>query len=185
MAVSRVQVAWGGSAAAGGGLSSFYFNSAVGTAAQMGSAVSTFLGATEDRRSSSATWSRVAQVETFNVVTGALEGISGLVASSGVGTIATDIMPAANQGLLRLVTGQIVVGRLLRGRLYLPATTESDNSGGAPTGTYIADYEAAAAALIADANTELVVWSQTHGVIAPVSSANVWTSWAVLRSRRD
>jgi len=185
MGVSVVQVEWTGQGAVGGGLSSFLFNSAVGTPTQMGSAVSTFLAATEDRRCDQLSWVRVPIVNTYNEVTLALESTAGLVASSGVGTDIAQCLSPATQGLLQLRTGLITFGRLLRGRLFLPGPTEQANNDGKPDAAYIADYDAAAAALAGDANTDLVVWSRTHGVKSVVTSALTWNQWAVLRSRRD
>jgi len=185
MGVSRVQVAWEGPPVVGGGLSTFWFNSAVGTPTQMGSAVSTFLAATEDRRRTSLSWERIPEVNTYNEVTGALESTAGLVASSGVGTDVAQALSPTTQGLLQLRTGLISFGRLLRGRIFLPGATEGGNDEGVPSAAYLADYNAAALALATDVNTDLVVWGQTHGVKSPVTSATVWSQWAVLRSRRD
>lgn len=180
-----MQIIWTGTTIVGGGLSTFYFDSASGTPAQQVAAVATFLGATEDRRLSSVSWVSAADVATLNVGTGALEGITSVTQSSGTGTSATEAMPPASQGLLRILTSQIVSGRLLRGRIFLPGNSESDSGSGAPSSTYRTDYDAAAAALIADANTAWMCWSQTHGVAASVATANTWNKWAVLRSRRD
>jgi hypothetical protein len=167
-------------------LSTFYFNSAVGSPTQMGSAVSAFLGSTEGQRSNGLAWTRVPEVATFNEVTGTLESVAGLVPGSGVGTNVTDALSPTTQGLLQLRTGLIVFGRLLRGRIFLPGPCEAHNgSSGGPLAGYVDPYETAAATLVGDANTDLVIWSQTHGVKAPVASADVWSKWASLRSRRD
>lgn len=185
MSLYRVRIIWGGSAAAGGGLSTFYFDTNADSVQQAATAVTTFLAGSEDRRSTAATWTLDNSVDWINDANGELQGTAAVTAANGVGTIATDIMPSANQGLLRLLTGVVVGGRFLRGRVFLPGTCESDNSGGAPTSTYRTDYDTLAAAMIADANTEWRVWSSTHGTSSPVTAANTWTSWAVLRSRRD
>ncbi len=185
MSVDRVQVTWGGSAAAGGGITSFYFQGAVGSAAQQRDAVVAFLTATEARRATSATWTLLTDVDRLNEVTGALESVNTVTAASGVGTGAGDIMPSLNQGLLRLLTTAIVNGRLLRGRIFLPGTIESDNSGGAPIVGYRTGYDTAAATLIAEANTIWSVWSRTHGVIFPITTASTWTQWSFLHGRRD
>lgn len=186
MPINRVQVIWTGTPVVGGGLSTFYFNSAVGTAAQQVSAVQTFLAATEDRRSTTLSWATAADVATLDIATGALTGITTTTPATGVGTAAGDIMPPSNQGLLRLLSSQIAGGRLIRGRLFLPGSIEGDNvSTGLPSNTYTADYNVAAAALIADANSEWRIWSPTHGVAPDVVTAVCWNKWAILRSRRD
>lgn len=176
---------WTGIAAVGGGLSTFHFDDGTGTSAQCVAAVAAFLAATEDRRSGGLSWSTLADVPIFNEQTGDLQAIDTVAVSSGVGTAGGDINPVATQGLLRLLTTAVVNGRLLRGRLFLPGTVEADNTLGAPTAAFLADYNAAGAALIADANTDWGVWSLTHGEIQPVVTASTWNRWAILTSRRD
>jgi hypothetical protein len=185
MSVDQVQVLWTGSAAQGGGVTNFHFEGAVGSAAQQRDAVVAFLTATNDQRATSSTWTIATDVKRFNVATGALESINTVTTATDTGDDGGDILGVATQGLLRLLTTSIVSGRLLRGRLFLPANTETVNSGGGPTSTYRSDYEAAAATLIAEANTNWGVWSRTHGAFVGVNSASVWNQWAVLRSRRD
>jgi len=148
--------------------------------------VSTFLTATNDRRVTSSSWATEADVPTLNVGTGTIESIDATTPATGTGTAAGDALPPIAQGLLRLFTSTIVSGRLLRGRIFLPGAPESDSaSTGGTSTTYRSDYEAAAAALIADANSDWSVWSQTHGVLANISSATIWNKWASMRSRRD
>ena len=186
MAVNRVRVIWDGPIIEGLGLSSFYFDSLIGTPAQAVTAVGTFLAATDDRRFIGMTWTTEADVDTLNVTSGALEAVTGTTPATGIGTGAGDGLPPLTQGLLRMTSGAIVNGRALKGRLFLPGATEAMNaSAGAPESSYRADYDAAAAALIADANTAWICWSQTHGVISSVVSASVSTKWAFLTSRRD
>jgi len=186
MPANRVRVVWDGPIIEGTGLSTFYFDSAVGTAAQQVAAVAAFLAATDDQRFIGMTWATEPDVATLNVGTGVLEAVTSTSQSSGTGTEAGDGLPPATQGLLRMTTSTIAGGSLLRGRLFLPGATEADNlSGGSPEPSYRADYDAAAAALIADANTAWSVWSKTHGVLSTVVTATVWTKWATLRSRRD
>lgn len=186
MPVNRVQVIWTGAPIQGGGLSTFYFNSAVGTAAQQVSAVAAFLAATEARRAGSLGWVTGVDVATLNTGSGALENVTTTTQASGAGTGAGDVLGPTQQGLLRMLTSVVAGGRLLRGRLFLPGTLESDNgSTGQPSATFRTDYDTDAATLLGDANTDWSVWSQTHGILASVTAANTWNKWAVLRSRRD
>lgn len=186
MAINRVQVIWAGDPTSGGGLSTFYFNAAVGTPAQQVAAVGTLLTATNDRRAATCSWATDADVATIDEVSGNITALTGTTPATGVGTAVGDALPPIAQGLLRLFGAMIVGGRLLRGRLFLPGAVESDNaSTGGTSTTYRSDYEAAALALINDANTEWRIWSRTHGVSGDVVSATVWTKFASLRSRRD
>lgn len=185
MSVYRVPVVWAGSPVVGGGLSNFYFNSDGGTVAQAVTSVVDFLNSTEDQRSSALTWSCGADVDTLNVGTGTLEDTDSFTPATGTGTDGGQLLPPIAQGLLRVFTGTIVSGRLLRGRLFLPGATENHNNLGRPVAGYNSDYDAAAAAMIGDANSTWSVWSRTHGTLASVSNASVWSEWASLRSRRD
>lgn len=185
MATYRVPVFWAGSLTNGGGLSNFFFNSLGGTTAQAVTAVVDFLNSTEDRRHSSCTWSCGQDIDTIDTATGALIGTDNFTPATGTGTNGGQPNSPATQGLLRITTGTVVGGRLLRGRLFLPATTENDNDLGAPTSTYVSDYDAAATTMLGDPDSAWVVWSKTHGVQATVTGESVWNKWAVLRSRRD
>lgn len=186
MALNRVRVIWTGTPAVGDGLSTFYFNSAVGTPAQQVAAVNTFLDSVAASYADNLSWSTEQEVATINEATGNLEGLASVTPATGVGLDATDQLSPATQGLLRLAGAMIVGGRLLRGRLFLPGPCEGVNSpGGIPLLAYRTDYQDAAAVMIADANVEWRIWSRTHGVSGDVVTATVWDKWAVLRSRRD
>ena len=184
MSLRRVQVAWVSAHIVGGGLSTFYFNDSVGTAAQNVASVGTFLTATDDRRISGTTWATLPDVATISL-SGVLESVTSTTPATGTGTLAGTAVPQASQGLLRLLTSTVAGGRLLRGRLFLPAVGVNDNTNGVPSATYTADYNAAAAALVADANSDWQVWSRTNNGAASITSATCWSKFAVLRSRRD
>jgi len=186
MSLYRIQIVWSGAQVNGNGLSTFYFSDAGGTPSQAVTAVTTFLGATEDRRVIGTRWDFFGDVPVINVTTGALQAINSATAAFGTGTMAGDALPAQNQGLMRLITSTIVNGRLLRGRLFLPAPGEADNgAGGTVSATYTGDYNTAMATLISDPNSVYQIWSHTHGAAGDVTSGSVWTKWAALRSRRD
>lgn len=186
MSVNRVRVVWTGANIQGGGLSTFYFTAGVGTAQQQVSAAGAFLSATNSVRTAGVVFATLPDVDTLNIETGTLEAVTSTTTVSGTGTSAGDFCPPQTQGLLRLITAGIFGGRLLRGRIFLPAVNEVDNaSNGVPSVTYRNAYDTAAATLIADTNTDWVVWSQTHGGTAGIASATTWNKWAALRSRRD
>jgi len=182
--MSRVQVIWSGTPVVGGGLSTFYFEAAVGTVAQQVAAVATFLANSETQRSSAITWATAADVAQIDSATGNLVGTSTVTPSTGAGTAAGDPAPFATQGLLRILTGVVVGGRLLRGRLFLPGVVEASSTG-VPSAGYITAYNTVGAALIADVNSAWGIWSHTHGVFQPANGVSTWNRWAVLRSRRD
>ena len=185
MAVNRVQVIWTGTIVEGGALSTFYFADGVGTPAQQVAAVGAFLDSTEAMRGTGLSWVTNPDVATLNVGTGALENVTTTTQDSGVGTNANEILPPATQGLLRALTSVIAGGRLLRGRIFLPGPGENHTTGLGPSSTYRSSYDAAAATLLGSGTVDWSMWSRTHGVLASVVSANTWTKFAVLRSRRD
>jgi hypothetical protein len=179
-----VQVIWSGPTVVGGGLSTFYFNDSVGTAAQNVSSVGTFLTTVATQMTSSLTWATASDVATLNVGTGNLESLTSTTPSTGAGSAAGDPAPYVTQGLLRLFTNIIAGTRLLRGRLFLPGVVEASSTG-VPSAGYITAWNGAAATLIADANSEWSVWSRTHATLANITTASTWNRWAILRSRRD
>lgn len=177
---------WSGTLIAGGGLSTFYFDDAFGTAAGDISAVASFFSTTEAMRTNTCVWTTNADVATIDSSSGALISVTSTAQQTGVGTAAGDPLPPTQQGLLRALTSTVVAGRVLRGRLFLPGTPETQSgSTGQPIAGYLTAYNNAAAALNAGAASVWSIWSPTHGVQAAVFSANMWTKFAVLRSRRD
>jgi hypothetical protein len=124
--------------------------------------------------------------DVINDATGELVAIANIGGGvSGTGTSAGVPLPWATQGLLRLSTGTVVGGRLLRGRIFVPGTTEIDSDVGVPTATYTGALTTAYAALVTALPGKLRIWSRTNGTSALVSSASPWNQFAVLRSRRD
>lgn len=114
------------------------------------------------------------------------------------GSVAQDPMPRAVQALGQFITGSFVNGRRLRGRTFIPGIPEGEAS---PTGglseTFRSNLRTAVDLLRTGApvGQPLVVWSQPReatenaparvGAVRAVSSTNVWTEYASLRSRRD
>lgn len=125
-------------------------------------------------------------VRVINVGTGALEGVEVVTGATVPGVSTSDQTPRVSQCLIQWRTAQIVAGRFLRGRTFLPGfnvgTTDDD-------GTL---DDAIAAAVATEANTfvssmgsDAAVWSRTHGVAASIDLATVWGEFAYMRSRRD
>ena len=181
----RVRVNWSGAAITGPGLSTFYFDSGVGTAANAVTAVATFLGAVDNSIANTAIWGTETDVATIDG-TGQITAITNVGAQTGAGSEAGDRLSPATQGLVALRTGSIIDGREVQGRIFLPGMVESHNgSTGTPDSGIIGAVNTAAAALIADVNTTWVVWSRVNEVFVPITTATMNNKWAVLRSRRD
>lgn len=109
------------------------------------------------------------------------------VASGGTG----DVLPMQTQGLIRWNTSAIVQNRRVRGRTFVPAPSESQNtSAGDPAGTYVSGLAAGVAALMTAGSTGSTpqIWhrpvNQAGGLACPVTGGSPSTTWSVLRSRR-
>lgn len=98
------------------------------------------------------------------------------------GTVASDRLAFATQLLVQLFTSDIVAGRRLHGRIFLPGVTRDGAGDGVPASTTVTTMSAAAETCFAD---DFAVYSPTHHTWATVQSARVWDQYAVLRSRRD
>ena len=167
----------------------FHFDVAFGsTPAQTAAAVNTFMASLDDNLNSAFAWAIDSEVRQLNEASGALQAVVPVTstgATCGSGGVYVDVL----QGLLRWTTGEIVNGRQLRGRMFIPGIEEGrNNTSGRPESTFISAVNTAAAALIADANTELVVWHRpqggTGGEIGAVLTAAMQNRWSYLSSRR-
>lgn len=168
-------------------LATHYFGSTdpLQTAQEAVEVVGNFWAAVDLHMSSGVTWNTEAEVAEINIATGDLEGITATTPRTGSGGAIAAIMPPATQGLIRWRTGVFVAGREVRGRTFVPGLTTSAASAGKPSATVITDFNAAAAAMVADPNADLYVWSRKNGVIGNVVTGTAWNEFAVLRSRRD
>jgi hypothetical protein len=166
-------------------LNTLYFDEGAGTAAQAASAVAAFWTACGDLMSTACGWQVENEVALVDEATGDITGYESVASpGSGSGTLSGQPLPFATQGFMNWRTGIIVAGRRLAGRTFIPAATENLNDAGVPNGDYIEVLATAAAALIDDADSALLVYSPTHHTGGLVSSGNVGRVWGVLRSRR-
>lgn len=171
-------------------LSTMYFRvAALGNATEAqnaATAVGNFWNAVDFELSNTVTWVTQAEVAQVNEVTGDVVDAWAVTTQTGTGAKTGDILPTMNQALVRWNTNSFINGRRVQGRTYVPGMTEINNTvTGGPNGSVTGLLGTAAAALIADANSELVVWSRRNGVIRTVTSGTPLTTYAVLRSRRS
>jgi hypothetical protein len=166
-------------------LSTLNFGAAGGTAAQAVTAVAAFWGAVDVQMPGTIDWTTEADVGTYSPA-GELEDVDTTTPSTGAGGAgAGELLPRATQGLIRLRTGLIIDGRELRGRIFIPGLSESVNDNGTYAAASRATINTAAAALISDANSTLLVWSKRWATEAPALTGVTATEFAVLTSRRD
>lgn len=181
----RVQTTFSGTPVNGGGVQHFYFSEPAGTAAQAHSAVVTFWQGIANNMSNTLSFTVEGEVELVDEADGHVTGITSVSAVSGTGNLAGDILPPATQGLIRWRTGAFVDGREIRGRTFLPAMLEANSTLGVPLSAITTSFTSYGSGLIANATSELLVYSRTLHASATVVTASTWTKWAQLRSRRD
>lgn len=163
----------------------FHFLGSAGSASQAAVDAAGFYGVVDQYMSSDLTWDLDTVVETIDSSTGNVVGVSDVSPASGSGAASGDMLPPANQGLVRWRTGNYVGGREIRGKTFLPAQMETNSTSGQPASAMITGVENAALALWSSPNSQLVVYSRTYNAFAPVTASSMWANWAVLRSRRD
>ena len=203
----RVTTLFTGPQIVGGGIQQFYLDTAGGSASQAAAAVKTFWSAHTGFLQTGNVIDVQAGVELVDDTDGRVTGIVSTTGQTSSTTGGSEALSPATQGLIQWRTGVFTDGREIRGRTFLPAMMESLNTTGAPAASLVTAVNTAAAALIADASSTLVVWqrprkarpqvgmpgdpwflkqqSQRVGSHANVSTGTMWAQWAVLRSRRD
>lgn len=166
-------------------LNTFMFSTAVGTPQDAADAAAAFWTALVLHIHDSVSWTQNPDVEVIEN-DGSLTNVVSITPNSDAGEGTTDMLPAATQGLLRWRTGSIIAGREVRGRTFLPGMVEGSNGdSGTPAPGLVTDANNAAAALIADTNSQLVIWSRKNVGSVVAATGSLASKWAVLTSRRD
>lgn len=190
----RVRVSLSGGTG-GPGLMTFYWIGTVegsATAQEAVDHVRDFLVGGQANMSSSLTWSTQAEVALITPATGILTDIVGTTSRTGGGTSGLEPLPGQVQGLMSIVTNNIVEGRRIRGHVNLPMPTEAFNGNQVPTATYLSTWATASLQLVTDTDPAYVCWSRPQGPPTPragvagtVNAITIQPRWAALRSRRD
>lgn len=183
--MQRVRAVWSGIQGSPF-LSTFYFGTSGEELAQAAvDGVATFLSAVDAEVSNALSWTTEPEVAEMTEA-GQITAVHSTTAASGGGGQSSGLMSNATQGLIRLRTGVFAGGREIRGRLFVPGVTISAGlTSGDTSAGYRAALQAAADALIAYSPAAWLVWSRTNAQAPVITSASVWTEFAVLRSRRD
>lgn len=130
-----------------------------------------------------------AELKEFNTASGALVGLEPITPFTPVvGSGGPSAVPNAAQGLIRLRTNQVVNGRLLQGRIYVPGLSTATQLGnGEVNSSGIAALVAAGGVLTSELAFQ--VWHRpvlgAGGLSAPVVAVSAWTEFAVQRRRRS
>lgn len=193
MSFYRLRYNWAGSAVIGPSVTTLNFSTGGGTAQQAATAANNFIIALLPYLTGNVNYTLDTSVATVDETNGQTSAVTTVATSTGPGTGTGDFMPPATQLLMRWRTGVFVNGREARGRTFIPGVVESNVSNGTPIGAMQTAMNTAAATLIADATSRLVVWQRSRptdippfvGILRDVTTGQLWDRCAVLRSRRD
>lgn len=166
-------------------LNTMYFDDGGGSAQQAADAAGLFWAECQDGMKTTIHWETEADVATIDEATGNTTAVTLTTPVDGDGVDSGNILPWATQGLVRFRTGVYLAGREIRGRAFIPGTTETFTATGLPDSSLTAYMQNAVTAVLGAANATLVVWSRKNQVSAVVSSGSPWNNYATLRSRRD
>jgi hypothetical protein len=184
-----------------------YFDVGGGDPADCPVAIAAFYNAIKGLVGSGTSWNIEAGVDQVVDEDGRIVAVHPTTAVSVAATGSGQIMPLATQLLVQWRTGAYSEGREIRGRTFIPNPLVGGAVGSFASTSTQSTINSAAAALIADADTVLVVYrrerqaaaqvgspglpgyrpAHTHrdGSFAPVTVGACWNKYAVLRSRRD
>jgi hypothetical protein len=205
--IKRVTTTISGTYVNGGGLQTFHFAGGTGTAAQLCAAVGDFWNYNASVFVTGTSFVVEPEVLHIDDASGDLLAVTAGSTTTITGSAVSEPLSPATQGLIRWRTGVVEDSREIRGRTFLPAMCAADNDDGKPIAAALTVFNTMASNLIANANSELVIWrrprkarpqvgspgdpwflpaqSQRDGSSATVTSSSAWTKWSVLRSRRD
>nr|CRY93620.1 hypothetical protein [uncultured prokaryote] len=171
------------------GISTVHYDAAESTPGEAVAHQAALLGTWSPFVASAQNWTVSGTVDLIDETTGVL-----IDSTSGpdfpVDTTASDApLPPTNQLLIRLGTGTVVGGRRLKGRMFLPGFTELANvSGGTVDPALISGSTSDLGDFVSGGDARPCVWHRPNddgpGSKAQITSASIWTQWAVLRQRR-
>lgn len=153
------------------------------------SALGTLWGAIDNQLATGVTWSVDTSGRVLNAATGTLTGFwASPTPYTGTGALSGSAVANAAQILLQWRTSDIVAGRLVQGRTYVPGMGAGLLSGGQIAEASRAAMQAAAETF-ADAPSSISIWHRpkngSGGSLHNVGSAACWAELAVQRRRRD
>ena len=171
-----------------GGMSIMYFADEGGVAAQR-AALADFWSALAGILDQQTSWRIQTTGRILDEASGTLTGLwSDPTNRAGNGNQTGEPVSNSTQALIRWVTDDVVNGRRIRGRTFIPGLTNKAITAGEVSASALNAMETAAAAY-ADASG-LVIWhrpddSGSGGSVHSVTASSVWNEFAVLRGRRD
>lgn len=171
-----------------GGLSVMYFL-ASGSISNQRTAIQTLISGFVNKLDTLTTFTVRTQGKVIDDATGTLQAFWGdATAHTGPGTLSGIPVPNASQVLLQWRTSDIVNGRLLQGRTFVPGLGTAAVDGGQLASATVTAVQAGQAAMLAAIPGELQVWHRPNGgspgAAHTVTSAACWSEMAVQRRRR-
>lgn len=174
---------------AGGGFRSVTYWSETPAVVDQRAALATFLGAVDNFLDSGVTWSIETTGREMTDAEGTLTDIwSETTARGGTGGVAGNAAPDAAQVLLRWNTSQIINGRFLRGRTFIPGLSTASVADGNVAGSTLTSIQTALDAFIATV-AGFGVWHRPvaggGGDFSLAVTGSVWAEFGMLRRRRQ
>lgn len=127
----------------------------------------------------------------INEANGALVGVVAGTAPTTISTLGgSNPLPPRTQGLIGWITSDIVAGRRVQGRSFVPLPDESQNlTAGVPGSSYTSQLDSAIAALLTPGSpfVEPVIWHRPQGGAGGsdhvITAGVARTQWSSLRTR--
>lgn len=191
--VTLVKAAFSGPVVTGGGVGTLAFEDPVDddAAVFLAATVTTFWASIAEDLDEDVEVQVLANIAQYTESTGTLERVWATPAGApAVGGVSGSSVARASQALIRWRTDEIVGGRVLQGRTFIPGVpaTALTDAGGL-SALYQEAFKESADALIDDTGGVLEIWHRPQngggGSVGLVTAASVWDQLAVLRSRRD
>lgn len=182
-----------GTGVVGGGLATLAFEDPIDDAAAEDrlTDVGAFWTAIASAVNNAITFTVLPNPARYAAADGSLQEVFDAAAPAAVpGTAAGTAVPRAAMALIRWGTADIVNNRVVKGRTYIPGTPVANvTTTGQLSAAGQTDLDNAAEGLISASGGTLSIWHRPVGGVGGsshlVTTASVWDSFAVLRSRRD
>jgi hypothetical protein len=174
-------------------VSTYYFDTITGDLGDAATAIYNLWDDLSPLLASALTWQLENEVAVINAADGSLVGYEHTSGSLvGGGSSDANPLPWATQGLIRWKSSSIVNGQQVTGRTFIPGLTEDASTSGVPLSATVTSIAAAVTTYLTGLNG-FCIWSRPvpsgphtrTGSEAPVTGAQVWNQFAVLRSRRN
>ena len=175
--------------AGGGFVTVMYFEDTAHSVADQRARLGEFWLAVKDELSSSVTYTVAQEGRVMEPSTGAVTGgWTDAPIYTGNGGSSSTPVPDSSQVLVRWLTGEYRDGRQVRGRSFIPGMRYDALAAGNLNPAVVAEIQGEATAFV-NAAIGFGIWRRPKpgraGILELVSTANVWSEFAVQRGRRQ